>query len=131
AAYLIGHRRQCRDGVPEPLEILRGPDVADPHAEEFLARVAVLRDRGGVDLEEGERLYVIDPQGERIVGEQQSEARLALPERRFGLTERRGALIGPHARAKLGPRHAEKRTAAGQADGADDEGSDPGSGSER
>jgi hypothetical protein len=64
----------------EPHLILGRPKIAQRHAGEFLARVAVLRDRGIIDVEDRGRVVVIDPHRRRIVLEQQTIARLALGE---------------------------------------------------
>ncbi len=53
--------------------LVRVPDIADPHGQEFIAGVAVVRNGGGVDLDEFEILEVIDPHRQGIVGEHQPE----------------------------------------------------------
>ena len=121
ASHLSGHRRHRRDAGSKSVQVLRGPDVADPHPEELLPRVTVLRDGGGVDFEEGERLHVVHPHGERIVGEQKPEGGLAFPQRHLGLPKVGGDALGPRACAQLGPRHAEERTADGQPDEENDD----------
>ncbi len=46
-----------------------GVDVRNAHVQELVARVAILGDRGVVDLQEGQGLPVIDPHRLRIGGE--------------------------------------------------------------
>ena len=56
----------------------RRPDVEDRRRQELVARVAVHRLAGGVDVEEREGLAVVDPHRLRVVAEQQPVALLAL-----------------------------------------------------
>ena len=61
--------------------VLRRPDVDETHAEELRARVAVVFDRRRIHLQEGKRVQIVDPHGERIVSEEEAEIRRTLLER--------------------------------------------------
>jgi hypothetical protein len=90
---------QPRDMPEEQGAVLLGPDVENAHPAEFLPRVAVVFDRGGVDLEEGQRLGVVDPHRQRVVLEQ----------RAVGV----GRLLGRRLGHRRGPAHAGRPPASG------------------
>ena len=79
------HRRARPAAVAEVgeqrFDVLSWPDVLDRHAQELLARVAVVPDRGLVDGQEAQRLGVVDPHRERARLEQQPVALLGAGER--------------------------------------------------
>ncbi len=70
--------RAVGDQVHQPRHVLRRADVGDAHGQELVAAVAVVLQRGLVDLEEGERAEVVEPHGRRVLVEQEAEARLFL-----------------------------------------------------
>ena len=70
--------RAVGDQVHQPRQVLRRADVGDAHGQELGAAVAVVLERGLVDLEKGERVEVVDPHRRRVLVEQEAEARLFL-----------------------------------------------------
>ena len=78
APRTVGVQGGC--GNPRVLEqlgdILRGPYVAQGHAQEFLARVAVAGDGRVIDGQKGEGRAVVHPHGLRIGFEQEAVAAL-------------------------------------------------------
>lgn len=66
-----------RDRLAQRRDLLGRADVGDRHREELVAGVAVVLHGGGVDLEEAQRLAVVDPGGLRVVREQQPVLRFA------------------------------------------------------
>jgi len=59
------------DGMADEVRILGRPDVEDGHREKLLARVAVVRQRRGVDLDEAQRGPLVDPDRQRRAIEEQ------------------------------------------------------------
>ncbi len=64
------------DLLDERREVVGRPNVGDPHREELAACVPVVRDRGGVHLEEAVVLHVEHPHRLGILEEQLAESRL-------------------------------------------------------
>src|SRR5712692_8486106 len=58
--------------------IFRYVDISDPHAQKLPVCVAIARDSRVVDLEESERVQIVDPHRERASHEQGSEAFLVV-----------------------------------------------------
>ena len=68
----------------QPWCLGRRPDVQQGQAQEFLAAVAVARNRRLVDRQKGQRLFVVDPHCLRIAVEQFTVAHLAGAQRHLG-----------------------------------------------
>src|SRR5262249_18215268 len=71
----------------EVLDLAGREEIADGHGEELVARVAVVQDGGVVDGQDGQRLHVEDPGGERCALEELTVTRLGLAERLLRATE--------------------------------------------
>ena len=106
----VGNLAGGREAGVERGHVLGGTDVLDGHAEELLARVAVVRDGGLVHGQERQRLTVEDPQRLRVGLEEQPVGALRLEERVLALEH--GALGLPETIGN--PRH---RLADNDADG--------------
>jgi hypothetical protein len=70
--------RALGDHGLQPGHLLFRTDVRDAHSQELGTRIAVVLDRGLVDLEEGESRDIVDPHRRRTLAEEDSEARFFL-----------------------------------------------------
>ncbi len=75
--------------------VLLGTDIADRHAEELFARIAVESDRGVVDREKRQRLEIVDPHRLRVGFEELAVARSA--RRQLGFEVLEPGDVGPGA----------------------------------
>ena len=71
-------RWQHLERLAHARQLIGGTDLGDGHGQELIAREAVVRDGGLIDVDEAQRLEVVDPHRQRVAVEELAVTLLAL-----------------------------------------------------